>query len=234
MHLSIRSFLFCFIISVLCGGAFTEAQTKTYSTNDFLLQNGDLLFQDLDCGEFCDAIEEVTQGINGYELSHIGIVLKQNDSIFVIEAISKGVCITPLDSFLNRSYDLNGKPKVIAGRLKQEFQFLIDPAIKEAISLKGKPYDDVFDINNDAYYCSELVYWAFYHSNNNKLVFELQPMTFKSPKTKETYQIWIDYFNKLDIPIPENEPGINPGVISRSAYLNIFYPYGKPACQKEK
>jgi len=44
----------------------------------------------------------------------------------------------------------------------------------------------------------------------------------------------IDYFNKLNVPIPENQPGINPGAISRSAYLNIFYPYGKPGCQKEK
>ena len=41
----------------------------------------------------------------------------------------------------------------------------------------------------------------------------------------ETLEIWIDYFNKLNIPIPENQPGINPGGISLSKKIDIIYNY---------
>ena len=37
--------------------------------------------------------------------------------------------------------------------------------------------------------------------------------------------IWKDYFQKLNILIPENEPGINPGGISLSSKINIIYNY---------
>ena len=35
---------------------------------------GDIIFQDLDCGPPCDAIEAVTSGYNGAQLSHCGII----------------------------------------------------------------------------------------------------------------------------------------------------------------
>ena len=43
----------------------------TLKGQDFELTNGDLLFQDLDCGPFCDAIEKVTEGYRGAQLSHV-------------------------------------------------------------------------------------------------------------------------------------------------------------------
>ena len=48
-------------------------------------------------------------------------------------------------------------------------------------------------------------------------------MTYKS--NGKTMTIWIDYFNELNIPIPENEPGINPGGISKSKKINIIHNY---------
>ena len=40
----------------------------------FTFQEGDIFFQDLDCGPPCDAIEAVTQGYKGSNLSHCAII----------------------------------------------------------------------------------------------------------------------------------------------------------------
>ncbi len=202
------------------------------SKNDqapFTLRLGDLLFQDLDGSPFCDAVEKVTQGYNGAQLTHVGIVLDvAGDSVIVIEAYSGGVIETPLDTFLNRSQDCNGRPKVFVGRLRPRYRRLIKPALAAARALKGKPYDDVFDIQNDTYYCSELVYVCFKEANAGRPLFELQPMTFIDPDTKTTFPIWQDYFRELGVAVPEGQPGLNPGSVSRSPVLRIVHIYGFP------
>ena len=202
---------------------------KQYFNNSFPLQEGDLLFQDSDCGPFCDAIEKVTHGIKGSKLSHVGMVIQGGDSGFVVlEAITKGVVETPIDTFLNRSFDKEGNPKVLIGRLKPNQQSLIQPAIKSALQHRGKAYDEVFDLNNEKYYCSELIYFAFKEANNGTPVFQLRAMTYKDPDTKEIFPIWKEYFQNLGVPVPEGQPGLNPGSMSRSLYLEIVHAYGKP------
>jgi hypothetical protein len=47
-------------------------------------------------------------------------------------------------------------------------------------------------------------------------------MTFKSPKTEEYFEVWVDYYKKLNIEIPEGKPGCNPGGISTSDKLKII------------
>ena len=60
----------------------------------FEIKSGDLLFLDMDCGEFCDAVEKVTFGVNGAKFSHIGLVsVQENGEKMVLEAVSKGVKI---------------------------------------------------------------------------------------------------------------------------------------------
>jgi uncharacterized protein YycO len=199
-------------------------------TINFDLKPGDLLFQDSDCGSFCDAIEKVTFGVNGGKFSHVGMVVR-NDStgqLVVLEAISEGVVETNFDSFFDRSYDENDQPKVVVGRIKPEFEYLVKPAIKEGKSLIGKPYDEYFDINNDAYYCSELIYQSFKKANNGQAIFQLRPMTYIDPSTEKTFDIWVDYFKELGYPIPEKKPGLNPGGMSKSIYLDIVHVFGKP------
>ncbi|MBS1779578.1 MAG: hypothetical protein JST70_09670 [Bacteroidetes bacterium] len=181
------------------------------------LQEGDLLFQNLDCGPLCDAIEEVTNGYDDSSFSHIGLAVLKHDSIMVVEAIGKDVHLTTIDKFTARS-----PHKIYVGRLKKPYQKLAHPAATYAISSIGVPYDDVFIYNNNKYYCSELVYDAFKKANNNKPFFSLRPMTFCKPQSKDFYPAWIDYYKKIGKPIPQGKPGINPGGISLSSKIEII------------
>jgi hypothetical protein len=47
-------------------------------------------------------------------------------------------------------------------------------------------------------------------------------MTFKSPKSKDYFEVWADYYKKLNIKIPEGQLGCNPGGISTSDKLKII------------
>lgn len=221
---SIKRALLLLSVSVAIFGC---NQYISEGNRSFALQPGDLLFQDLDRGPLCDAIEKVTTGFQGANFSHVGIVAKDDSGNFVvIEAVSSGVKVTRLQTFLDRSFDARHHPKVVVGRLKEPYRCLIPSALKEALALKGKRYDKVFAIDNEAYYCSELIYEIFLRANDDNPVFKLQPMTFKDPDTGEVLAAWEDYFSELGVSIPEGKPGINPGGISRSSVLSIIYAYG--------
>ncbi len=203
------------------------------ASDGFAVQPGDLLFQDLDCGPLCDAIEKVTTGYQEANLSHVGIVAADDDGrIVVIEAVSSGVEVTALQTFLGRSLDEMSRPKVVVGRLKAPYRHLIPSAIEEAFALKGRPYDKVFAFDNGTYYCSELVYEIFRRANKNIPVLAAQPMTFRDRDTGRTHPAWEQYFAKLGVPVPEGKLGINPGAISRSEALTVFCVYGVPSLSR--
>ena len=185
-------------------------------SNESGLKAGDLLFQDLDCGPMCDAIEAVTEGAQGKDFSHCAMVVKVQDSLEVLEAMGKGVVLTSLKDFKARS------PKILVGRLKNGDEAFLNRACAYGLSLQGKPYDDVFLLNNDRYYCSELLYESFKVANHGKPIFSLAPMTFMDPATKAYYPVWVDYYHDLKCPIPEGKPGLNPGSISRSPVLELL------------
>ncbi len=181
------------------------------------LKEGDLLFQHLSCGDFCEAIEKVTPAYQNMHFAHVGILIKNEQNQWVVaEAVSKGVCITNLDTFINRS----GKKNIYVGRVKPEYTI---PTLKEIAKYVEKPYDTVFDINNNAYYCSELVYFL-YKNKNGKSIFQLNPMTYKDPETGKYFPAWVAYFKKMDQPIPEGKPGLNPGsmINSEELFQTIF------------
>jgi len=46
-------------------------------------------------------------------------------------------------------------------------------------------------------------------------------MTFKKEGTDEILPYWHNYFEQLNIPVPEGKPGINPTALSRSDKLRI-------------
>ena len=209
--------------------------------NKFLLEKGDILFQDLDSSPLCDAIELVTKGYDNRNFSHIGIVVETgdlekikdpnynyNNDVRILEAIPDKVVTTKLDSFINRSVDKNNNPKVIVGRLKPEYSNLIDDAIIFLKSKLGVPYDDLFLLNNDSYYCSELIYEAFKKDE----IFDVFPMTFLHPKDNDTLEIWKEYYKKLESEVPQNKLGTNPGKMSLSSKIDIIHFFGEPSKSK--
>ena len=203
---------------------------------DFQLQKGDFLFQDLDSSPLCDAIELVTPGYKGANFSHIGMVVElgdpycinpdydYNDHVRILEALPNKVRTTSIDSFLNRSFDDNNNPKVIVGRLHAEYKNIIPKALEFAKKQIGVNYDEVFILDNGQYYCSELIYEAFAKDS----IFQLQAMTFLHPDSGDTLQTWIDYYLELEVEIPHNKLGINPGVMSLSDKIEIVHIYGIP------
>lgn len=180
------------------------------------LKTGDILFQSMNCGPLCEAINEVTEGYQGKDFSHLGLVYIKNDSVFVIEASGKAVKITPLETF--KSYTTE---EMVVGRLKRGYQKYIPDAIAFALQQIGVPYDDEYLYNNGKYYCSELLYDAFLYAYKKPL-FELYPMTFKSPTSHTYFEVWVAYYANLKMEVPEGQPGCNPGGISTSNKLKII------------
>ena len=203
------------LIFVICVLASCTGQ----SVDTHNVKVGDILLQDLDCGDACNAIESVTTGVDGWNLSHCGIVVEQGGQLMVVEAYGV-VQATPIDSFLARNIDSAGKAKVLIGRPKS--QVLAVKSATLATEYVGMAYDDAFTLGDDKYYCSELVYECFKKANSGKEYFPLNIMTFKYPDTDSTIPFWIEYYQDLNQPIPEGEKGINPGAISRSNNLEII------------
>ena len=180
------------------------------------LKTGDIIFQSMNCGPLCEAINEVTQGYQGKDFSHLGLVLIQNDSIYIIEAGGKEVKLTPYKTF--KTYT---KEEMYVGRLKPKYRKYIPEAIAFSLKQMGTPYDEEYLYDNGKYYCSELIYDAFLEAYKKPL-FQMFPMTFKSPKTNEYFDVWEEYYQNLKMEIPEGELGCNPGGISTSDKLKII------------
>lgn len=196
------------------------------SDRPFELRDGDLIFQE-ECSVKTDnTIKAVTSGIGDYKFTHVGIVyIDVNDSVYVIEATHPKVKVTPLQDYLYPK-DLDACfPVSVVGRLKPEYRLCIPQAIEEGLLLVDKDYDYGYVLNNDKYYCSELIYHILLKANEGKPVFALNVMTFKSPDTGEITKGWEEYFGRLGLPIPEGELGINPGVMSRSDVIDIIHKY---------
>lgn len=209
--------IFSLLIPVLLWATVGTAQP----VQSYNIQQGDILFQDLDCGAPCDAIEKVTEGVAGMDFSHCGIVVDIDGQLKVVEAYGKVQAVS-IDDFLNRSKDPNGQPKVVIGRLKEGQKILAEKGAAISKSYLGKGYDKAFAMGDDSYYCSELVYECFKTANNNRTFFPLNTMTFKDPETGNYMPFWVDYYKELGMQIPEGEKGINPGAISRNSALEII------------
>lgn len=199
------------------------------STSSFKLQTGDLLFQDLNCGKFCDSVDSVTYGYKNSYVSHIALVIDASESNpQVIEAISNGVSITPLTQFLDRSLDEKNQPRVMVGRLTPTYQKLIPEAIQVAELQLGKPYNESFvAANGQAFYCSELIDYSFKSANHNYPIFQHLPMDFTNGKSTKILALWQNYYQNLQIKVPQGQLGTNPGAMSRESSIQIIHFYGQ-------
>ncbi|MBQ9469672.1 MAG: hypothetical protein IJU72_01820 [Bacteroidales bacterium] len=190
-----------------------------------VLREGDILFQDLQCGPLCEAINAVTQGVDGRNFSHCGMVVRVADTLCVVEAIGDCVQLASVRHFFARTGDTAQVRNVAVGRLRAEHQHLVPAATAYALRQLGIPYDDLFLPDNGKLYCSELIYEAFRAADSIAPLFGLRPMTYKRPNADEFFPAWADYYAALGACIPEGELGINPGLISTSeALVMVDYP----------
>ena len=174
------------------------------------LQTGDLLF----LNENKSAMEEAITASTG-EYSHIALVERDSTGdVWVIEASPKyGVQRIPYSQF-ERENNLG----FFGGNIdiyRLSVPFDTAAVIARAKKLVGKPYDNAFLPDNDAYYCSELIQVAFGD------IFPTKPMNWRDDEGNLP-EYWIKHFEELGIPVPEGLPGTNPTDMSRSPLLKML------------
>ncbi|MDZ7616924.1 MAG: YiiX/YebB-like N1pC/P60 family cysteine hydrolase, partial [Patescibacteria group bacterium] len=115
-------------------------------------REGDVVFQSLPYSRLVRAIEGATRS----PYSHCGVVAKRDGRWVVYEAYD-GVSATPLREFLFR-----GRNQGFAVyRLKEDRQQYV-PAMLECVqSYLGRPYDVRYRFDDEAIYCSELIFKAY-------------------------------------------------------------------------
>lgn len=186
-------------------------------------ESGDLLFQVNESNDFTDAITTSTADSAALPFSHVGIVKVENNVVTVIEAVPDGgVHEISLNDFLAGSaHTKQGKPLVVVYRMKENID--LKSAVKNAEKYIGLPYDSAFQPDDSAFYCSELVFKS-YLDKQNKPVFSSKPMSF-SDSTGSISQLWIEYFKRLNKPVPESAPGTNPADMSKEKVIGEVFRY---------
>ena len=191
--------------------------TLRHITNTSLLRDGDLMF--------CvsgkpSAITDVTHGIDEMGINHVAIFHKDKNGSYAIEAIHKGVCINPIDSFINANKGNGDNRQIIIGRINHD-SIDISKSIHNALKYVGRPYDFYFEPSDSAIYCSELVQISFV-DHKGKLLFHTTPMSFHNDSGEIT-AFWRNYYSKAGMNVPEGAPGSNPGELSREKIIKMLY-----------
>ena len=167
-----------------------------------------------------EAITAATARDEALEFTHVGIAIPCERGDSVLEATTGGgVRMTALTEFLAHSAQPEGRPMVVAKRLKDTAG--IAAAVRRARSLLGLPYDYSFRPDNDRYYCSELIYEC-YRRPDSLPVFTARPMNFRAPDGTLPHY-WEELFERLGEPVPEGLPGTNPNDMAREAALYEVY-----------
>lgn len=198
-----------------------KAEISETPENDIVslqtLKESDLLFV---AKKGDNAITDVTQGVYGLKIDHVAIFHHTDSIDYALEAIPiKGVVLTSLDAFIKRSVGKDGKAQIVVGRVVADFD--MEASMRNAQSYIGRPYDYLFNPDDNEIYCSELVQKSYVKCNGDTL-FSPIPMTFRD-KDGNIPDYWKQQYEKLNKPVPEGAPGSNPGDLSRRPELKIGY-----------
>lgn len=146
----------------------------------------------------------------------MGVCEVVENNVFVYHAdLGKGVVKELLIDFLKSPNETEYVADIY--RIKNAKKINFKSAIKEANVLIGNEYNTTYILEDDGYYCSEYVYELFKKDS----VFDLEPMTFKDPKTNSFHKGWIEHYQKLGIEIPEGKLGCNPNVMASSVTIRF-------------
>ena len=178
------------------------------------IKSGDLLFIAQDNGNLSEAINRVTQTEMATNYSHVAIIEIKSDTIWVWEAEPKfGARKILLNDFMSEQ-----TADVFHYRFKKEYSKNIEKVWALAETMKGKPYNFSYKLNDTSYYCSEFIYRLFAQN----AIFELNPMTFINPETNNFDESWVKHYERLKIEIPEGEFGCNPNGLAASSKLDYI------------
>ncbi|MBK8847921.1 MAG: YiiX family permuted papain-like enzyme [Bacteroidetes bacterium] len=201
-----KTFIKLFFIDImLC--LFSEAQITDYKKKDVGFREGDIIFQSNDAGQGL-AIKLATHS----QFTHCGIVFKDNEKWYVLEAIQP-VCVTPLQDWIARGDD--GFYKVM--RLQDESR--LDEATHLRMKtygkkLVGKNYDFLFGWSDEKLYCSELV-WKIYKTEGIEVgkLQQLKEFDLTHPIVKN------QLYQRFNHQVPLEEKVISPQAIYESKLL---------------
>lgn len=147
------------------GQRHVEAREQAWG---FELAAGDLVFQDLQCGERCALIRNITQS----PYSHVGVVVEEDGELVVWEAYHP-VGPTPLGDWLRRGRDALVAVLRPSAALAEHRQGM-EAAMRE---MAGRPYDGFYRWDDESIYCSELVAKAYAAALGHDLI-EAHPQDF--------------------------------------------------------
>lgn len=123
-------------------------------------QEGDIVFQSLPVNELVAMIEGATHS----PFSHCGVVNKKDGRWMVLEALGN-VHYTPLLDWLMRG---RGKQFAVY-RLKPTYQETIPDFIDKMETYLDSPYDFRYRMDEEAMYCSELIYKGYKQATGEEL-----------------------------------------------------------------
>ena len=123
-------------------------------------QDGDIIFQSLPKNAVVIAIEGATDS----PYSHCGVVVNRNGKWHVNEAIGP-VKDTSLYKWIVRGR----RRKFAVYRLRSDYHRYIPKFIGELDKYQGRPYDILYELDDEYIYCSELIYKAFRDSSGIEL-----------------------------------------------------------------
>lgn len=180
------------LLILLFAGGLVHAQWENIRT-------GDLLFVS-DTSGMGQAVKESTG-----HYTHVAMVERVGDSLFLIDATQRhGVSRRPIEkTFASRM-------PVDIYRLTIAFDTVA--IVAYAHTLLGRPYDNTFLPDNDAYYCSELIQAVF------DTLFPSAPMNWRDNEGNLP-EYWKKHFEEFGMDVPEGVPGTNPTDISQSPLL---------------
>lgn len=192
-----------FSSSLLCCGLCMLA-TLLFSNcrSSLALKEGDLLFH---VSPEQNAITEVTPGM----IDHVAIYLGRGE---VIEAVGRGVVVTPLDSLQHQD------GLYLVGRTKAD----IASSLSNAKRFLGRSYDWLYLPDNDEIYCSELVQFSFVDKQGQPM-FSPIPMSFHDSTGKIT-DYWTQFYARHDMNVPEGAPGTNPSELAQRPAVRLLGP----------
>lgn len=205
-----QSIIQLFLIVLLFSSCNQKGNT-TKKSNVIDFKNGDIVFQTSQSTQ-SKAIQLATHS----KFSHCGIVVKKDNTIYVLEAVEP-VKLTPIDAWIRRGKD----NYYVVKRLKKSAE-INNEAIKKmkkiGTSYIGKHYDISFDWSDDKIYCTELI-WKMYKNGANIELGKLQQLKDFDFKNSIVQQKLKERYGKN---IPYNETVISPDAIFNSDKLETI------------